>query len=91
MGVKFGLGCLVAVLAFLVQAGSAAVVKYYWDVDYLFAAPDCVEKLAFGINGQFPSPTIYAVEGDTVEVTVQNHIPTEGVVIHWHGILMVRI
>lgn len=89
MGLKFGLGCLVVVLAFL-QVESA-VVKYDWTVDYLNAAPDCVEKLVLAINGQFPSPAIYAVEGDTVEVTLRNHIPTEGVVIHWHGILQVGI
>lgn len=77
-------------LVFLVLQGHAAVVQYDWTVDYLSAAPDCVGKLVFAINGQFPSPTIYAVEGDTVEVKLKNALPTEGVVLHWHGIYQVR-
>ncbi|KAG0589586.1 hypothetical protein KC19_1G032000 [Ceratodon purpureus] len=64
----------------------AAVVEYDWTVDYTYASPDCVEKLVLSINKQFPSPTIHAVEGDTLVVHVTNAIPTEGVVIHWHGI-----
>jgi L-ascorbate oxidase len=55
-------------------------------VDYLSAAPDCVERLIIAINGQFPSPTIQAVQGDTVVVNLKNNLPTEGVTIHWHGI-----
>lgn len=40
-----------------------------------------------GINGQFPGPTIRANAGDTVVVELTNKLHTEGVVIHWHGIL----
>ncbi|XP_024370174.2 L-ascorbate oxidase [Physcomitrium patens] len=64
----------------------AAVVKYDWTVDYITASPDCVEKLVLSVNNQFPSPTIHAMEGDTLVVRVTNAIPTEGVVFHWHGI-----
>jgi hypothetical protein len=64
----------------------AAVLEYDWVVGYLAAAPDCVEKMVITINGQFPSPTIYAVEGDTLVVKLKNNLPTEGVSIHWHGI-----
>lgn len=89
---KFGMSIFVALqlLVFLVLQGHAAVVQYDWTVDYLSATPDCVSKLVFAINGQFPSPTIYAVEGDTVEVKLKNALPTEGVVLHWHGIYQVR-
>jgi L-ascorbate oxidase len=83
-------GYCLALLVVTLQV-EAAVVKYDWSVDYLYTAPDCVEKLVLAINGEFPSPTIYAVEGDTVEVKLTNLIPTEGVVIHWHGILQVRV
>ena len=80
--------CLVLLVSTLQV--EADVVKYDWTVNYLYTAPDCVEKLVLAINGQFPSPTVYAVEGDTVEVKLTNLIPTEGVVLHWHGILQVR-
>lgn len=57
----------------------------------LYTDPDCVEKLVPAINGQSPSPTIFAVEGDTVEVKLTSLILTEGVLLHWHGILQVRV
>lgn len=79
-------GCLALVTLMLAVQAEAAVVSYDWNVDYMNAAPDCVQKLVLAVNGQFPSPTIRAVEGDTVVVQVTNHIPTEGVSFHWHGI-----
>jgi FtsP/CotA-like multicopper oxidase with cupredoxin domain len=41
------------------------------------------------INGQFPGPTIEANWGDMLMITVHNQIsnPTEGIGMHWHGIL----
>jgi L-ascorbate oxidase len=42
--------------------------------------------MVIAINGQFPSPTIHAVEGDTLVVKLKNNLPTEGLSIHWHGI-----
>ncbi len=82
---------LVVVLLAAAAAGrdsraEAAVLEYDWVVGYLAAAPDCVEKMVIAINGQFPSPTIHAVEGDTLVVKLKNNLPTEGVSIHWHGI-----
>lgn len=52
----------------------------------MYWAPDCVEHVVMGINGQYPGPTIRARAGDTVVVELTNKLPTEGVVIHWHGI-----
>ncbi|CAM6016351.1 unnamed protein product [Sphagnum balticum] len=83
---------LVVVLLAAAAAGGrdsraeAAVLEYDWEVGYLAAAPDCAEKMVIAINGQFPSPTIHAVEGDTLVVKLKNNLPTEGVSIHWHGI-----
>lgn len=87
---RVGVGSLVLLMVML-HAVEAAVVEYVWDVDYMFSAPDCVEKLLLAVNGQYPSPTLRAVEGDTVVVKITNHIPTEGVVFHWHGMHQVRI
>ncbi|XP_038880052.1 L-ascorbate oxidase-like [Benincasa hispida] len=62
--------------------------RYFkWEVEYMFWSPDCVENLVMGINGQFPGPTIRANVGDTIIVELVNKLFTEGVVIHWHGIL----
>jgi hypothetical protein len=84
--------CFLVVVLLAAAAGrrdsraEAAVLEYDWEVGYLAAAPDCVEKMVVAINGQFPSPTIHAVEGDTLVVKLKNNLPTEGVSIHWHGI-----
>ncbi|CAK9328080.1 unnamed protein product [Citrullus colocynthis] len=61
--------------------------NYTWEVEYMFWSPDCVENIVVGINGQFPGPTIRANVNDTVIVEVINKLSTEGVAIHWHGIL----
>ncbi|PWA68979.1 Cupredoxin [Artemisia annua] len=59
---------------------------FKWEVEYMYGAPDCLENVVMGINGQFPGPTIKAKAGDTVVVNLTNKLLTEGVVIHWHGI-----
>jgi hypothetical protein len=37
-------------------------------------------------NGMYPGPWIQACWGDTVNITVNNHLTTNGTSIHWHGI-----
>lgn len=77
------------ILAALLQAALAANVTHEWEVSYIYASPDCEEKILMGINGKFPGPTIRAKAGDTIHVELKNSLPTEGVVIHWHGIRQV--
>lgn len=75
------------VLLLSASEGVLGRVKHYkWQVDYRFWSPDCVEKLIISINGQYPGPTIRAREGDTIVVELENLMPTEAVLIHWHGI-----
>ena len=76
---------LIVVVELVLRQVEAAVVECDWTVDYASAAPDCVSKRVLSINGEFPSPTIYAVEGDIVVVKLTNALATEGVAIHWHG------
>ncbi|KAL8545014.1 hypothetical protein ACS0TY_005281 [Phlomoides rotata] len=57
-----------------------------WEVGYLHWSPDGREGVVMAINGQFPGPTIRARAGDTINLNLTNHLHTEGVVIHWHGI-----
>ncbi|RWW09440.1 hypothetical protein BHE74_00032249 [Ensete ventricosum] len=79
--------CIISVL---LQAASASKTRHFkWEVGYIYASPDCNEKVLIGINGKFPGPTIRAKAGDTIHVELKNALHTEGVVIHWHGIRQV--
>lgn len=49
----------------------------------------CSTKPIVTVNGQFPGPTLYAREDDTVLVKVVNHIG-HNVTIHWHGVRQLR-
>ncbi|XP_073141233.1 laccase-4 [Henckelia pumila] len=49
----------------------------------------CSSKSIVTVNGQFPGPTIYAREGDTVVVKVINNVKYN-VSIHWHGVRQLR-
>ncbi|XP_020233720.1 laccase-4 [Cajanus cajan] len=49
----------------------------------------CSTKSFVTINGQFPGPTLYAREDDTVIVRVTNHVKYN-ITIHWHGIRQLR-
>lgn len=42
----------------------------------------CSTKPIVTVNGQFPGPTLYAREDDTVIVRVTNHV-NHNVTIHW--------
>ncbi|URE49233.1 L-ascorbate oxidase [Musa troglodytarum] len=75
------------IISALLPAASASKTRHFkWEVGYIYASPDCNEKILMGINGQFPGPTIRAKAGDTIHVELKNTLHTEGVVIHWHGI-----
>ncbi|KAJ8030199.1 L-ascorbate oxidase [Holothuria leucospilota] len=46
-----------------------------------------VERPIITINRRTPGPSIHVCEGDTVNVTVTNHLANgEGTTIHWHGL-----
>ncbi|KAK7300562.1 hypothetical protein RJT34_11408 [Clitoria ternatea] len=49
----------------------------------------CTTKSIVIVNGQFPGPTLYAREDDTVVVRVTNHVKYN-VTIHWHGIKQIQ-
>lgn len=42
-------------------------------------------RLAIGVNGQIPGPTLIVHEKQTVKVHVHNNLTSEGISIHWHG------
>ncbi|CAL5868908.1 uncharacterized protein PFLUO_LOCUS3135 [Penicillium psychrofluorescens] len=70
---------------------TGVVRRYHFSVARGTIAPDGVDRPVLLVNGQFPGPTIEANWGDTIEVTVANHIvdPAEGTTIHWHGLRMI--
>nr|QCZ35199.1 laccase 32 [Salvia miltiorrhiza] len=49
----------------------------------------CSNKTILTVNGQFPGPTIYVTEGDTIVVVVANKA-TQNITIHWHGVKQPR-
>lgn len=61
--------------------------KYVLDVAAKALAPDGV-PMAHGkvFNDSYPGPWIQACWGDTLEITVRNHLRFNGTTIHWHGI-----
>lgn len=93
MGARGAVALVVALLAIVARVSlvSAKVVEYVWTVSYINAAPDCYSKTILGINDQYPGPTIRAGQNDTVKVTFHNHLATEGITMHWHGIRQVSI
>lgn len=86
LGANARLLCCLFLLWALAAVAEAKTVHKQWDISYQFTHSDCVRKLAVTINGRTPGPTIRAVQGDTVVVTVKNLLMTENVAIHWHGI-----
>ncbi len=43
-------------------------------------------RMAIGVNGHIPGPTIIVYEDQTVVIHVHNNLTTDGVSIHWHGL-----
>ncbi|BAF17661.1 laccase-12 [Oryza sativa Japonica Group] len=77
---------LVAALMTLSAMGAEAITRQYlFDVQTTSVTRLCSTKSIVTVNGQYPGPTLFAREGDHVEVTVVNHSPYN-MSIHWHGI-----
>ena len=43
------------------------------------------------LNGGFPGPVLHFREGDTVRITVRNHLAKDSTSIHWHGLLVPNV
>lgn len=67
---------------------TAKTVTYSFSVSRKVLAPDLIyKKSVIVVNGQFPGPTIKCDVGDTLVVTVTNHLTEEETFsMHWHGI-----
>ncbi|VFQ71839.1 unnamed protein product [Cuscuta campestris] len=62
---------------------------YKFDVVMKNMTRLCSSKSVVTVNGEFPGPTIYAREDDTVLIRVVNHVKYN-VSIHWHGVRQLR-
>lgn len=45
-----------------------------------------LERSIMTINQRLPGPAIHVCKGDRIIVDVTNHMPGQGLTIHWHGI-----
>ncbi|KAJ1850104.1 ferroxidase fet3 [Coemansia sp. RSA 2611] len=64
----------------------AANVAVTWDVSYVQVNRDGYNnRRAIGVNGALPIPPVYVDHGDTLHLTVNNHLD-EPTTIHSHGI-----
>ncbi|CDP09154.1 unnamed protein product [Coffea canephora] len=63
--------------------------EYKFNVVMANATRLCSTKPIVTVNGQFPGPTIYAREDDTVLIKVVNHVKYN-LSIHWHGVRQLR-
>ncbi|ORE09557.1 hypothetical protein BCV72DRAFT_248049 [Rhizopus microsporus var. microsporus] len=66
----------------------AALRRFELNINYKDINPDCHSR-SFRvptINGHFPGPTLYATQGDEIEILVRNSLPNANTSIHYHGI-----
>ncbi|KAF5476229.1 hypothetical protein F2P56_007962 [Juglans regia] len=81
---------LVLVLVCLFPALIECRVRHYkFNVAMKSTTRLCSTKPIVTVNGQFPGPTLYAREDDTVLVKVVNNVKYN-VTIHWHGVRQLR-
>jgi len=75
------------VLATVATVVSAETKTFKWEMSYVTAAPNGVERPVLAVNGQFPPPTIEVNKGDWVVIHVVNSLNDgESVTLHTHGI-----
>lgn len=67
-------------------ATTPQVREYNLTLTYGLWAPDCVQKQLVLVNGAYPGPLVWGMEGDTLRVTVHNMMMHDAVSVHWHGI-----
>ncbi|KAL1354837.1 hypothetical protein HN51_006888 [Arachis hypogaea] len=77
--------CMMIVGLIMPSPSEAAIKKYKFDIELKNVSRLCHAKPIVTVNGRYPGPTVYAREGDRVQVTVTNHVQYN-LSIHWHGL-----
>eukprot|EP01018_Ginkgo_biloba_P008350 Gb_11065 [translate_table: standard] len=80
---------LYVVMFLLPNAVQGETRLYKFNIQQKNVTRICHTKSIVTVNGQFPGPTIYAREGDTVLIKVTNNVKYN-ISIHWHGIRQLR-
>ncbi|THU46299.1 hypothetical protein C4D60_Mb09t03460 [Musa balbisiana] len=81
---------LLLMVFFLLPLLAEGMTRHYkFDVVEKSFTRLCSTKSIVTVNGQFPGPTLYAREDDTVVVKVVNRVKVN-VTIHWHGVRQLR-
>ncbi|GKT92719.1 LOW QUALITY PROTEIN: multicopper oxidase [Colletotrichum tofieldiae] len=76
-----------AALALLVTAVLAKTIELDWNIGWVLANPDgAFDKPTIGVNGQWPLPLIEADKGDSLLLTVHNHLGNASTSLHFHGL-----
>ena len=73
-------------LALQFIVATAGTVHLSWDIDWVSASPDGINRPVVGINGQWPCPQIDINIGDELWIDVHNKLHNETSTIHFHGI-----
>ncbi|CAM8920625.1 unnamed protein product [Rhodiola kirilowii] len=75
----------IAFLAILVPfRAETGLRKYQFDIQVKNVSRLCHAKPIVTVNGMYPGPTVYARDGDRVQIRVTNHVKYN-ISIHWHG------
>ena len=79
--------CLIFLVLSLCSLVDARIKIFEWEMSYVTAAPNGVERPVIGVNGAFPPPTITVCKGDQVVIRVTNNLNDgEYITLHTHGI-----
>ncbi|KAF3927359.1 Laccase-2 [Orbilia brochopaga] len=60
--------------------------NYAWTITDAIVNPDGVMRPMYLINGKFPGPKIEALEGDIIDIDIDNQ-SSSATSFHWHGII----
>ena len=79
--------CFLAIFLLTSAVVEAETKTFTWEMSYISASPNGVERPVIGVNGQFPPPTIFVSKNDQVVIQVTNSLnDSEFVTLHTHGI-----
>ncbi|KAL1812538.1 hypothetical protein ACET3Z_022603 [Daucus carota] len=76
-------------LSFFFISADAATKFYQFNIQVNNVSRLCHAKPIVTVNGRFPGPTVYAREGDSVQINVTNNAQYN-MSIHWHGLKQFR-
>ncbi|EOA85022.1 laccase [Exserohilum turcicum] len=70
---------------------TGVVRTYHLKIQNTTCSPDGgPSRVCMLVNGMLPGPTIVADWGDTLRITVENHLQSNGTSMHWHGLRMLN-